>query len=703
MAANIDDAASDDSMPPLEYVGAVGDGTHHVPLRPGDNVVLTGLNRAELNGQRGEVLPFMNAQQTRQGRLSVKLASGAQLSIKRLNLSKVEDCLVGRDADDAASDNSMPPLENVGIAGRGNEAADAIVSDDDTDSMPPLEYVGTAPTAEEAAMVTGSLTQSNGTCDPDREPTHDAPVASAAVQTQRADAKPPGYDDFVVGDVVVLKGLSRHDLNGQLARVLPGASAECERLPVELFPAGERRRLSIKRQNMERASITTERPAASTPALEPSQAYDQGAESDDSMPPLEWVGAGPGTQEKKMANEEIESDDSMPLLELESMAHPPPARSQEKDDGGAESDGSMPPLDYGGVVANTEVHENAVGVAREVPHCASTPKPQHGETPAYPPCAASPAIARDDAAADSVSPCFEAGDRVMLVGLSKMELNGSDARVLPFTTAATKLSDRLPVQLCKTGQRLAIKLENLILAGEDTASDISAPPLEYIGTVPPRGENQGTRLVDASADVMRQEGNAAAAVGGDDASDDSMPPLEYFGVPPARDDTAAATEPKRKEDRVGLDKRSLPSLEHVGFVGPTGKDAEATDALENATSSRARSAIEEATDDPAPSPEQDGKAEFRSSGLHTGTWQTGQGHESKASSTMQSSSLRSMELRPWCDALKLPNDFLEQLEAEDVRSPCDLAFLPEADLLELSKGLRFGAKGRFLAGVHNMR
>merc|ERR1740138_1206748 len=101
-------------MPPLDYVGnsaatskaatspqaRVGQRSDSTELKVGDAVLLKGLSKTELNGQRGVLL---QASMTGDGRLPVKL-NGSELLIKKDNLVKVE----GREDE---PDDVMPPLE----------------------------------------------------------------------------------------------------------------------------------------------------------------------------------------------------------------------------------------------------------------------------------------------------------------------------------------------------------------------------------------------------------------------------------------------------------------------------------------------------------------------------------------------------------------------------------------------------------------
>ncbi|CAE7946453.1 unnamed protein product, partial [Symbiodinium sp. KB8] len=131
----------EDDMPPLEYVGASA--PLEVPLREGDRVTLKGLSKKELNGQKGTLQSF---DQSKQGRLAVKLDSGERVSIKPENLCKLDPESNGScvDVRQEAADSDMPPLEYVGCASpaRGLAIPAGQREQEDVDDMPPLEYVG---------------------------------------------------------------------------------------------------------------------------------------------------------------------------------------------------------------------------------------------------------------------------------------------------------------------------------------------------------------------------------------------------------------------------------------------------------------------------------------------------------------------------------------------------------------------------------
>ena len=219
--------ADDDDMPPLEYVGASS--PLDEPLREGDRVALRGLSRKELNRQKGTLQSFTQAAQ---GRLAVKLDSGQRVSIKPENLAKLDSQITGNVVDaqqmqQSADDSDMPPLEYVGGAvpngnreDQSHRAGESMVAsrqakDGDEDDMPPLEYVG-----------------------------QDLSAGLSLLE----------------GDRVMLKGLSKAGLDGQVGKLENFSRATKGRLPVKL-DSGQL--LAVKPVNLEKLDAATSEPLAS--------------------------------------------------------------------------------------------------------------------------------------------------------------------------------------------------------------------------------------------------------------------------------------------------------------------------------------------------------------------------------------------------------------------------------------------------------
>ena len=208
------------------------------------------------------------------------------------------------------------------------------------------------------------------------------------------------------------------------------------------------------------------------------------ADSDDDMPPLEYVGTVPPA-----ANPPDHDDDDMPPLEY--VGTVPPAANPPDDD-----DDDMPPLEYVGADAS-------LGIS------------------------------------------LREGDRVILKGLSKTALNGQTGTLQSFQKAS---KGRLPVKLDQSGSMLAVKPENIEkhastqaakaadlsrhgvacakathvdrngTAPPDDDDDDELPPLEYVGATNGATNGASTGVKDLSHANGKPE------------DEDDMPSLEYFGA-----------------------------------------------------------------------------------------------------------------------------------------------------------------------------
>ncbi|CAE8613318.1 unnamed protein product, partial [Polarella glacialis] len=471
----------EDDMPPLEYVGNAPSAS--ISFREGDQVILKGLSKAELNGQRATVDSFQHATK---GRLPVKLElSGQRLAIKPDNLEKVGPAMPISSASKLVqngscdeNDDDMPPLEYVGTAPpAASKPVQNASCDDDDDDMPPLEYVGTAPPAASKPARKVSVDDDDDDEMPPLDYVGTAPPAASKpaqkVSVDEEDDMPPleyvgnapsASISFREGDQVILKGLSKAELNGQRATVDSFQHATKGRLPVKLELSGQR--LAIKPDNLEKVGPAM--PISSASKLVQNGSCD---EDDDDMPPLEYVGTAPPAASKPVQNASCDDDDDdMPPLEYVGTA--PPAASKPVQNASCDDDDDdMPPLEYVGTAPPA-----ASKPARKV----SVDEDDDDEMPPLnyvgtaPPAASKPAqrvsVDEEDdmppleyvGNAPSASISFREGDQVILKGLSKAELNGQRATVDSFQHAT---KGRLPVKLELSGQRLAIKPENLEKVG----------------------------------------------------------------------------------------------------------------------------------------------------------------------------------------------------------------------------------------------
>ena len=476
----------EDDMPPLEYVGASA--PLEVPLREGDRVTLKGLSKKELNGQKGILQSF---EQSKQGRLAVKLDSGERLSIKPENLCKLDSASNGSfvDVRQEAADSDMPPLEYVGgtaVNGvsskcqlpEGTTMQNGRQEVDDEDDMPPLEYVGNTPAASSRSPALKPEEE-------DDMPPLEYVGASAPLEVPLRE-----------GDRVTLKGLSKKELNGQKGIL-------------QSFEQSKQGRLAVKLDSGERLSIKPENLCKFDSASNGSFVDVRQEAADSDMPPLEYVGgtAVNGVSSKRQSPEgttmqngrqEVDDEDDMPPLEYvgntpAASSRSPALKPEEEDD--------MPPLEYVGASAPLEV------------------------------------------------PLRE-GDRVTLKGLSKKDLNGQTGILQSFEQSK---QGRLAVKL-DSGQRVSVKPENLckfdsasngsFVDVRQEAADSDMPPLEYVG---------GTAVNGVSSKCQSPEGTTMQN-GRQEADDEAdMPPLEYVGNAPAASSRSPALKPEEEDDMPPLE------------------------------------------------------------------------------------------------------------------------------------------------------
>ncbi|CAE7694673.1 unnamed protein product [Symbiodinium sp. CCMP2456] len=476
----------EDDMPPLEYVGASA--PVEVPLREGDRVTLQGLSKKELNGQKGTLQSF---EQSKQGRLAVKLDSGQCVSIKPENLSKMESSSNGSfvDVRQEAADSDMPPLEYVGgTAVNGvsskchspdnNTMQNGLQEADDEDDMPPLEYVGNTPAASSRSPA----------LKPDEE--DDMPPL------EYVGASAPLKVPLREGDRVTLQGLSKKELNGQKGTLQSFEQSRQGRLAVKL-DSGQC--VSIKPENLSKMESSSNGSFVDV--------RQEAADSD--MPPLEYVGGtavngvsskchSPDNNTTQSGRQEADDEDDMPPLEYvgntpAASSRSPALKSDEEDD--------MPPLEYVGASAPVEV------------------------------------------------PLRE-GERVTLQGLSKKELNGQKGTLQSFEQSR---QGRLAVKL-DSGERVSIKPENLCKLDPESngsfvdvrqeVADSDMPPLEYVG---------GTAVNGVSSKCHSPDNNTTQSGRQEADDEDDMPPLEYVGNTPAASSRSPALKPDEEDDMPPLE------------------------------------------------------------------------------------------------------------------------------------------------------
>ncbi|OLP77325.1 hypothetical protein AK812_SmicGene42619, partial [Symbiodinium microadriaticum] len=541
----------EDDMPPLEYVGASA--PLEVPLREGDRVSLKGLSKKELNGQKGALQSF---DQSKQGRLAVKLDSGERVSIKPENLCKLDPESNGScvEVRQEADDSDMPPLEYVGgTAVNGvsskcqspdsNTTQNGRQEADDEDDMPPLEYVGNGPAAS---------SRSPG-LKPDEE--DDMPPL------EYVGASAPLEVPLREGDRVSLKGLSKKELNGQ-----KGA--------LQSFDQSKQGRLAVKLDSGERVSIKPENLCKLDPESNGSCVEVRQEADDSDMPPLEYVGGtavngvsskcqSPDSNTTQNGRQEADDEDDMPPLEYvgngpAASSRSPGLKPDEEDD--------MPPLEYVGASAPLEV---PLREGDRVTLKGLSKKELNGQKGL-----AIPAGQREQEDVDDMPPLeyvgqdlsaglsLLEGDRVRLKGLSKAGFDGQTGKLQSFDRAT---KGRLPVKL-DSGQMLAVKPGNL----EKMASENREGRVETCNSTSRKDAGEST--FSKGRKTVASIGKSADGSTSPDmvVQDEDLPPLEPAeGSSCSMQRTGGAESPEKGKQLGSRQVRSagaMPPLQTLGQV-----------------------------------------------------------------------------------------------------------------------------------------
>jgi len=500
-AAGVEDAASDDSMPPLDFVGAGASapspaaGTKSADPKQNDAASddsmppLDHVGPAKKQESEDDMPPLEYVGAPAPGKTSTKAQpKGAKASGKA-------GAKPTQTAKDDASDDSMPPLDYVGPA--KTQPPQTTKDDASDDSMPPLDYVGPGKKQDS---------------DDDMPPLENAGLATAD-KSKLPTAKAVS---FVVGEAVQLHGLSKPELNGKRGVVVEAAGSN-ERCLVKIN--GSAQKLSIKQINLEKIKA------------------DATEESDDDMPPLDFVGSGETkpspkpTAQTAGAKHEEASDDSMPPLEYSGVGAKGSANAQGADAG---SDDSMPPLEYA--------------------------PPKSG--------------GKEDVSKGSKNtneePELRVGETVMLKQLSKKKLNGKKAVVV---TNGVDETGRVTVKVEGSDQRMAIKRSNLELCSSLQEDSDDMPPLDFVGGGAEKG-GAGSKVKSPSLSAKKKAAPPRTDVIDGAASDDSMPPLDYGGGAATAAPAVAKGKPGAGGGEAGLkvgDAIVLKNFKSSGLNGQKGK------------------------------------------------------------------------------------------------------------------------------------
>jgi len=637
-------SGSDDDMPPLDYVGAASgldvasayaaNSSGLSELSIGCRVVLKGLSSTKLNGQRGTIV---NSKGLPSDRVCVKLDQSHQRSF-------VKPCCIEmseqRDGGDSESADSMPPLDYVACKpfspGVCDNAGDAS-SDDD---MPPLDYFVA-----------------------DRQEQEHAPHKAA----QRGDDGMPPLEyvgtnstlfSFKVGDKIVLRGLSKIDLNGRGGEIMPFDNAPKQRLPIRLLVSGQR--LLVKPENLERVCA-----GAASDRVDDYKVLD---DVDDDMPPLDYIGSGSALKQPR----DISQD--------------------------AESDSDMPPLQYVGQHSAMATHRN-YGVSGGSANAAG-PNPLQGSPP------------------ESRRQCAF-GDIVTLKNMRSVDLNGQQAKIVKATFGTEQ---RVPVKLQGSGKHILVKWANFDFAEPDetAGTDDSLPPLEGIDeAVAPGLASESSQLaacgsfgrVQALLEKMRRASLQNATLA------DVCEAITHVEAEKGLDWGDQLKKKKTLLKKVRTKKQKL----EEGVADPTPAGAMSTIAAAQRTGavstsdrtptpvailSQASAQIEKIR---TSSQSERDWVVLGSSAAHGGSPSDiagGVHSQALAGLTAVEASLGFTGLSSlvtWCQEHRLPLDLISRLQEEDVTDPEELVEIKDEELAHLTVGWKLGPKGRFMKAVQRMR
>uniref|UniRef100_A0A7S1Q9N9 SAM domain-containing protein n=1 Tax=Alexandrium catenella TaxID=2925 RepID=A0A7S1Q9N9_ALECA len=638
----------------------------------------------KLNGQRGTVLSVKGS--TPADRVPVELEeSGQEVSIRPENLELASE-------DESGSDDSMPPLEHVnraqsgrphsqqarrqqgGAGGRRDDGEDLQAED-----LVVLVNLKTAELNGEA----GRVVRTKPATGPDEKPRLELrmlandkllsvkgvnvrrmsaeegrkvasryPAASWTEDVDSDDSVPTlrsaarGSLSLVVGDKVMLKGLSRAEYNGQRAEViLDVETIKKDRVAVKLAKSG--RVLAVRHDKIEKIT----------------------EDSDiDDMPPLMRL--------KKEGKEDPGSDDSMPPLEI--IGKPKEvAPSKANTTTGKFRVGqrmflrTMHKAEYNGQVVQvlpadrSKMLEGQVAVQLESGKRLIVKEKHLTEAP--------PGSAGADTAGDGAQ---TAGND------NKNHARKSVEALLQRMQQATRSND--------------------ITFIADVISEVELNRGLEWGEAMQKRKKQQLKKLRAKKKKLQQElaskseakhGKRSESAWHDVAELEASPPpviaprTRAAAAPPV-----ANPVPVRSAQARGLQSGSLAGVDGNTSDVPSDKswvvlgDEQPRPVAHDDTDGRAQSPGPMLVESRLPAP----GASPPAGAAHPS------GHRPAAAHTKS-------EVAKWCEELQLPSDLVDRLEAEDVADPQELAAVADEDLLAFTHGMKIGPKGRFLTAVRKMR
>eukprot|EP00930_Biecheleria_cincta_P051434 TRINITY_DN3661_c0_g1_i3.p1 TRINITY_DN3661_c0_g1~~TRINITY_DN3661_c0_g1_i3.p1 ORF type:complete len:710 (-),score=202.07 TRINITY_DN3661_c0_g1_i3:449-2578(-) len=618
----------DDEMPPLEYVGAAAADEGDDEMPP---LEYAGVAGADEGDDEMPPLEYVGAAAADEG-------DDEMPPLEYVGAATADE-----------GDDEMPPLEYVGAdALAASAVTDPQVADDDDDDMPPLEYVG-APQHEIAHERGQQLVTVADGNDDDMPPLeYVGTEAKSAVS-------------FKEGEKVVLKGLSKADLNGKTGTVQSFVNATKGRLPVKLDASGQR--LAVKPDNLVKAVIE-----------------EHGLESDeDDMPPLEYVGAAATVASKSMAP--VDAGDG-------------------KDD----ADDDMPPLEYVGVtkLANGASHQDE---ARELPRLeehASLASNGTGHATGRELRGPDKVLRPGTDDSTSARTTFREGDTVILKGLQKSDLNGQRGIV---EKSVSKAINTLNVKLDKSGQCMSLPPENLHKIWLRGASAGAMPPLQYVGSqVMPTKQALGDMVVLCNMKLASLNGEKAKITS---LETNDTARLQVQLLRSGQKLMVGQENVQRTMAKVANRDLGPASAQDHTLKSDKANEADAIleqmrCAMQSTFIADVDGAIEAAEGSQVTWGELLVKKKQVMKKLRAKQKKMQEDGTEKANAIMQAAPVNSAIAR-WCEELQLPMDLVERLADEDVTDPQELTGVGEEELSSLTVGWKLGPKGRFMKAVQRMK
>jgi len=414
---------------------------------------------------------------------------------------------------------------------------------------------------------------------------------------------------------------------------------------------------------------------SSAPAGKPPMPNGAAGADDDDMPPLEYVGVTSSAADSRVhaviAAPELDEDEDLPPLEDEEAVKTMPQHSSAL----PESDDDMPPLEHvGQPLASAE----SASAAKQ-----RTPLP-----------------AKHSATAAAAENTLRAGDKVLLKGLPRPDLNG-----LKGTIEAIKGNDNT-VKLDVSGQQMVVKSENLHKIWLRGSGAGSMPPLQYVGAHVSSQHAPGDLVVLRDMKIASLNGEKAKVLEAGEAERIQVELLrtgQRLNV--GRPNAQKSTEKAATESKTCPGDQSTPSatqaedvLQKLKFAMQTSILAEVDEALAAAEAAQGLDWGELLL-----------KKKQLMKKLRAKRKKMTEGDEpcTKKAAELPGTSVSMPKAKSiiaqWCEDLQLPEEMVERLVAEDVTDPQELTGVGEDELASLTVGLKIGPKGRFMKAVSRLK